>query len=215
MMATVRRQQRKQELLTATHRVISERGIAGASVRAVADRAALSPGSILYYFESFEELVTAAVESAMEEFGDRRRRLLDAAADPITGLCQMVEAGIPERISDELRIVYEVSSVLRDKPQFRASVALLMDRQVAIYRDLIRWGTESGVFRPVMEEATIAENLVALEDAYGLYLLDPSSDRRPHYVRNALRFAEAALGCTLLPATPDDTLEPLGKDSTP
>ncbi|MGN8026171.1 TetR/AcrR family transcriptional regulator [Microbacterium sp. 22242] len=209
---STKRQQRKQELLSATHRVISERGIAGASVRAVADRAELSPGSILYYFDSFDDLVTAALESAIEEFGDRRKQLIESIDDPLLGLRRMLESGIPESISDELRIVYEVSGAIRDRPQLRGSLTVLLDRQVALYGDLIDAGVAAGVFHPRMESAAIAANLVALEDAYDLYLLDTENDKRRQYLSNALRFAEVVLSCSLADGD-DPTTETSAKDA--
>jgi len=191
-------QLRRQELLDAASRVISEHGIAGASVRAVAERAEVSVGSVLYHFESFDHLLTEAVKDVLDEFGDRRRTLIEGESDPVSRLRLMIEAGIPERISDELRLVYEMSAALRDKPQYRNGMTIVWERQVALYRVVIEVGTALGAFRPRMEIDAIAANLVALEDAYDLYLLDPTNWQRDRYLRNTLRFAEIALDCALL-----------------
>ena len=63
---------------------------------------------------------------------------------------------------------------------------------------LIEVGVALGAFRPRMDPLAIASNLVALEDAYDLYLLDPDNWERDRYLQNTLRFAEIALDCVLI-----------------
>ncbi|MFT4231701.1 MAG: TetR/AcrR family transcriptional regulator [Leucobacter sp.] len=197
-MTVTKSEQRRRALLRATSRVISERGIAGASVRAVAERAEMSTGSVLYHFDSFDRLVEAAVRGAISEFIENRRRLSGEHRDPLARLRATIEAGIPERISDDLRIVYEVSAAVREQPRFRHDMTLLIERQVALYQSVIEVGVALGAFRPRMEVDAIAANLVALEDAYDLYLLDPDNWQRERYLQNTLRFAETALHCALV-----------------
>jgi AcrR family transcriptional regulator len=188
---------RRQDLLRATSRVISERGLSGTSVRAVAEHAAVSSGSVLYHFETFDELVDAAVRSTIEEFIDQRRRLSNEYSDPVAGLRATIEAGIPQEISDELRIVYEVSASTHLKSRFQPHLSLMLERQVALYTSIIEVGVALEAFRPRMDPLAIASNLVALEDAYVLYLLDRDNWQRGQYLDNTVQFAEIALDCVL------------------
>ncbi len=196
-MAAAKTAQRRRDLLEATTRIISERGLSGASVRAVAERAQVSAGSVLYHFESFDQLVEAAVRGAIGEFIDARRAVAEGHRDPVDRLRATIHAGIPERISDDLRIVYEASAVAREQPRFRLDIALLLERQVALYTSIIDVGVALGAFAPRMDVPAIAANLVALEDAYDLYLLDPDNWQRETYLENTLQFAEIALDCRL------------------
>lgn len=196
-MAAAKTAQRRRDLLEATTRIISERGLSGASVRAVAERAQVSAGSVLYHFESFDQLVEAAVRGAIGEFIDARRAVAEGYRDPVDRLRATIHAGIPERISDDLRIVYEASAVAREQPRFRLDIALLLERQVALYTSIIDVGVALGAFAPRMDVPAIAANLVALEDAYDLYLLDPDNWQRETYLENTLQFAEIALDCRL------------------
>lgn len=196
-MAAAKTAQRRRDLLEATTRIISERGLSGASVRAVAERAQVSAGSVLYHFESFDQLVEAAVRGAFGEFIDARRAVAEGHRDPVDRLRATIHAGIPERISDDLRIVYEASAVAREQPRFRLDIALLLERQVALYTSIIDVGVALGAFAPRMDVPAIAANLVALEDAYDLYLLDPDNWQRETYLANTLQFAEIALDCRL------------------
>ncbi|WP_058592931.1 TetR/AcrR family transcriptional regulator [Leucobacter chromiiresistens] len=196
-MAAAKTAQRRRDLLEATTRIIGERGLSGASVRAVAERAQVSAGSVLYHFESFDQLVEAAVRGAIGEFIDARRAVAEGHRDPVDRLRATIHAGIPERISDDLRIVYEASAVAREQPRFRLDIALLLERQVALYTSIIVVGVALGAFAPRMDVPAIAANLVALEDAYDLYLLDPDNWQRETYLANTLQFAEIALDCRL------------------
>lgn len=208
-MAAAKSAQRRRDLLEATASVISERGLSGVSVRAVAERAEVSAGSVLYHFESVDQLVEAAVRGAIEEFIDNRRALAEAHTDPVSRLRATIEAGIPEHISDDLRVVYEASAVVRDQARFRRDMTVLLERQVALYTTVIEVGAALGAFTPRMEVSAIAANLVALEDAYDLYLLDPDNWQRDRYLRNTLQFAEIALGCRLIEAPIEPTIEEL------
>ncbi|MEZ2372997.1 TetR/AcrR family transcriptional regulator [Arthrobacter sp. RCC_34] len=207
--------QRRQDLIAAASSVIAEHGIANASVRAVAERAEVSTGSVLYHFESFDQLVMEAVKGVIDEFSEQRRRLIDGVSDPVERLRLMIEAGIPEHISDELRIVYQVVSAAQDNPHYRRNLALVVERQVALYEIVLEVGTALGAFRPRMEIHAIAENLVALEDAYDLYLIDPDDWQRDRYLRNTLLFAELALDCTLITPAPSTQSAPAEPSTSP
>lgn len=207
--------QRRQDLIAAASSVIAEHGIANASVRAVAERAEVSTGSVLYHFESFDQLVMEAVKGVIDEFSEQRRRLIDGVSDPVERLRLMIEAGIPEHISDELRIVYQVVSAAQDNPHYRRNLALVVERQVALYEIVLEVGTALGAFRPRMEIHAIAENLVALEDAYDLYLIDPDDWQRDRYLRNTLLFAELALDCTLITSGPSTASAPPASSTSP
>lgn len=191
-------EQRKRDLLHATSRVISEKGLAGVSVRAVAEKADVSFGSVLYHFGNFDHLVESAIRGAIDEFIDRRRRIAQENSDPLVRIRAFIEAGIPTKISDDLKVVYEASASVRIEPRYRPLMELLSERQVALYETTIEVGAALGVFRPRMDVLALATNLVALEDAYDLYLLTPENSRhRDRYLRNTLAFAEVALDCVL------------------
>jgi DNA-binding transcriptional regulator YbjK len=67
-------------LLVAAHEVVLEQGLAGASARAIAQRAGSSASAIHYHFESVEALIAAALNHARERDREWRRGLLDGFA---------------------------------------------------------------------------------------------------------------------------------------
>ncbi|MFJ8894201.1 TetR family transcriptional regulator [Leifsonia sp. NPDC102414] len=198
MTTTTRQAKRREELVTATRKVARERGIAATNVRAVAAEAEVSAGAVLYYFPSFDELMFAAVEGVVEEFYERRRTIAERHDDPRDRIVALVEAGVPDVISDDLRIVYECIPLLREQPQFKPLHRSIVERQVMLYRTTIEIGAGLGTFRLASDAAVIARNLVALEDAYDLYPLIGVDLDRAQSRRNVLSYAELALGCDLV-----------------
>ncbi len=194
MASRPRSSQRRSELIAATRRVVARRGLAAASVRAVAAEADVSAGSVLYHFDSFEELMYAAVEGVMEEMYGRRAALASEQSDPRARFAALVEAGVPDQISDSLRVVYESVPLLREQPQFRPLHRSIVERQVGLYRSTIEIGQALGVFIPAHPAEVIARNVVALEDAYDLYPLIGLEHDPARYRSNILAYAALALG---------------------
>ncbi len=195
MNATERRRgERRDEIIRAFWRVARTRPRGGVNVRAVAAEAAMSPANVLHYFTSLNELQITALAGAMEEFAERRQGILDRPASAASRIASMIEAGVPDAISDELRQVYESVPVLAEHPDFLPAHRALVERQIMLYRTLVEIGAGTGEFRLASPPGIIARNLVALEDAYDLYPL--VGDRTPREeCRAAVRsYAELALG---------------------
>ena len=109
----------------------------------------------------------------------------------------MVSAGLPSGPDDEdLRVLYEAAGYFRDNPRLGEEIRALTARQVELYERLLVDGAARGVFRLASDVHTIARNLVALEDAYGLYIIGgaPMAEEARRLI---LSFASLATGCEL------------------
>ena len=79
-------------------------------------------------------------------------------------------------------------------------ISTLYERQVALYQIILEVGQAQGVFTLAASPLSIARNLVALEDAYGLHIvtnnvaIDYEAARRLIY-----DFAELATNCRMSP----------------
>jgi AcrR family transcriptional regulator len=71
---------RHQEILDAAARVITERGLAETRISDIAEQAGVSPGLILYYFESKDRLLAEALTFANDQFYLRTSRESRCAA---------------------------------------------------------------------------------------------------------------------------------------
>ncbi|WP_217183577.1 TetR/AcrR family transcriptional regulator [Streptomyces sp. AC495_CC817] len=188
---------RRAELISATRRVAGRSGLGGTNVRAVAAEASVSTGSVLYYFPSFDDLMYATVEGVLEEMYELRRMIAESEPDPAARLVALIVAGVPDEISDHLRMAYESIPLLREKPEYRPLHRSIVERQVGLYRSTIEIGAATGAFRPTADLTVIARNIVALEDAYDLYPLIGLEHGASVYRANIVSYARVALDCPL------------------
>lgn len=154
----------------------------------------MSPGNVLHYFDSLNELQITALSGALEQFAVQRQAIVDRSGSATDRIDAMIDAGVPDVISDELRHVYESVAILSAHPEYLPAHRALTDRQIMLYRTLIGIGVGLGEFTLASPPDLIARNIVALEDAYDLYPL--VGDRTPRDLcRAAVRsYAELALG---------------------
>ncbi|MFW8636273.1 TetR/AcrR family transcriptional regulator [Cribrihabitans pelagius] len=140
-------EQRKLALIEAALALVAEKGVRGATVRAIAERAEVTQGLIRHYFSSKEELIAAAYEHHMTF-------MTDLTAAPAAGderparerLTAFVVASLTAPVVDPRSIALWASflnKVQRD-PQMRATHA----RTYADFRDRLE-----DLIRAALEEA--------------------------------------------------------------
>lgn len=154
----------------------------------------MSPANVLHYFATLNELQMTAIAGAMNQFAEQRQAILDRPASATERVFAMIEAGVPDQISDELRQVYESVALLGEYPEYRPVHLALTERQIMLYRALIEIGAGTGEFTLASPAGMIARNLVALEDAYDLYPLAGDPTPREECRAAVRSYAELALG---------------------
>lgn len=112
---------RKSELIAATVLTIAERGFDRTTVRDIARAAGTSPASVLYYFDSKDELLAAAFQETDERFRAGVRREL-SALDGIDALVRLVELCFPEQAeqSPQWDIEIDLWALAARRDDFRA-----------------------------------------------------------------------------------------------
>ena len=88
---------RHQEILEAAARVITDRGLAETRISDIAERCGVSPGLILYYFESKDRLLVEALTSANDQFYlrlSREMRRMDSARQQLERLVELSVPGL-------------------------------------------------------------------------------------------------------------------------
>ncbi len=157
---------RRRALIAAAARVLARAGASGASVRAIAQEAGVSPGLIGHYFEGVEGLlaetyreVGAAVDAAID------RAVGLAGPNPRARLAAFVMANFTPPVADPALLGTWIAlwSLVAARPLFRA----LHDAQYAAFRDRVEALLgEAGV--PAARRRAEATALTALID--GLWL---------------------------------------------
>jgi AcrR family transcriptional regulator len=115
---------RHQEILEAAARVITDRGLAETRISDIAERCGVSPGLILYYFESKDRLLVEALTSANDQFYlrlSREMRRMDSARQQLERLVELSVPGLLpeyERL-DEWALWIEIWSAPCATPSWR------------------------------------------------------------------------------------------------
>lgn len=94
-------ERRRQDLIEATLDCVAERGLEGATVRAIALRAGVTAGLIRHYFPGKEELLQAAYETVMTRMTEQAKAALAAPGlGPGARLAAFVEANLAPPVVD-------------------------------------------------------------------------------------------------------------------
>ncbi len=166
--------ERRALLVDSALTAIRERGIASLRVKDVAEVAGVATGTVHYYFDDLDRLLHEVHSRAADRFYDERVAAIAGVKDAREKLARMLRTGLPTSAMDEIVIaLYEIGVYKRGDPIHGLLSSGLYDRQVALYFGILELGESQGHFRSDLEPPLdVARNLVALEDAYGLHIID-------------------------------------------
>ncbi len=195
-MARPRKQEeRRAGLVEAALSAVSERGLRSLSLADVAEKAGLTRGAILYYYEDLDELLVEAHRAGLERFCDHRDAVVATIAEPQLQLAAAIREGLPSGPDDALmRLLYEFDVLAGTSELHDELVERMYLRQLATYTGVLERGVAAGVFSPSPDVATLAMNLVALEDAYGLHIVAGNSLITVATAESAMRAVADNLG---------------------
>jgi AcrR family transcriptional regulator len=198
---------RHQEILDAAARVITERGLAETRISDIAEQAGVSPGLILYYFDSKDRLLAEALTFANDQFylrTSREIRRLPAARDRLRRVVELSVPGLlPEygRL-DEWALWIEVwVRALRDADMAKDR-EVLDERWRAQLADIIRSGVSSGEFTSHTDPDELALRIASLIDGLAIQVvLNDSTVTPERMLRTCMEVAAHELGFELEPAS--------------
>lgn len=170
------KEERRQQILEAALAVFTQKGYHATNVSDVAAQAGVSQGTIYWYFESKEELLTQALLFFFEDFGQGMLGSLaqcPTAVDKLRALGQaMVGFASEAEGLFTLFLEYWASS-----PR-RAEAGQLWSSMLVEYKDLvveiIEEGVRDGEFKPVDAEQLVWAMMAAYDGlaAYDMFLPD-------------------------------------------
>ena len=98
-------ERRREDLIAAALQLVAEGGAQAATVRAIADRAGVTPGLIRHYFQTKEDLTRAAYQSLMEQMiADSADVLSGAPLDAAARLAAFVVASVSPPVVDPVAV---------------------------------------------------------------------------------------------------------------
>jgi AcrR family transcriptional regulator len=166
--------------LDAAVEVIAEKGLADTRVSDIAERAGLSPGLLLYYFKSKDELLTEALTYAEDRFYLEIFHEMSEISDPRERL---------ERVITQSCLIDTASGDSSDwKLWIELWARAMHNREAAVKREALdrRWrstiaetvraGQEEGYFLAEVDPEDFALRLAALMDGLALQVVlgDPA-----------------------------------------
>lgn len=96
---------RRDALIAAALELVAEGGPKAATVRAIADKAGVTPGLIRHYFSSKEDLVRESYRRMMDRMTSDNASVLDeVATDPVMRLATFVVASLTPPVVDATRV---------------------------------------------------------------------------------------------------------------
>jgi len=197
---------RHQEIVDAAARVITERGLAETRISDIADEAGVSPGLILYYFESKDRLLAEALTFANDQFYLRTSREIRRLPSAVDQFHRLVELSVPGYLPenghlDEWALWIEVwVRALRDA-EMAKDREVLDERWRSQIADIVRGGKESGEFTTDTEVDELALRLACLVDGLAIQVALRDSKVTPErMLRTCLEVAANELGFELEPA---------------
>ncbi len=196
---------RHQEILDAAARVITERGLAETRISDIAEQAGVSPGLILYYFESKDRLLAEALTFANDQFYLRTSREIRRITSAKEQMRRLIDLSVPGYLPeygrlDEWALWIEVwVRALRD-PQMAKDREVLDQRWRDQIADIIRTGQRSGEF-PQKDPAELALRLGALIDGLAIQVIMNDSEITPEKMHRAcMEVAAHEIGFDLEPS---------------
>ena len=198
---------RHQEILEAAARVITDRGLAETRIQDIAERCGVSPGLILYYFESKDRLLVEALTYANDKYylaQARDLRRLDSAREQLARLIDLSVPGLLpdfERLEEWALWIEIWVRALRD-PSLAKEREVLDRRWRQSIADIVRHGRSTGEFAEGEDAEEIGMKLGALIDGLAIQVLMNDTAFTPKRMYDVCMDVSARLiGFQLVPAT--------------
>ena len=185
---------RKRAILEATLRLVADQGAAAVRLRDVARAAGVSVGSLQYYFDSRDQLIREAFDQHARDVVDLVARAGDGSAPAPARLGAVIEAAVLRqdlRQSAALWMEF-VTAGLHDR-DLRALLAGTYEAWRDLLAEVVRAGTETGDFRPLLPAETVVACLVALIDGFELAVAIDVADATPAAIAGKIKQAATAL----------------------
>ncbi|MGO3069858.1 TetR/AcrR family transcriptional regulator [Corynebacterium casei] len=153
--------QRKQELVESTWRVIARRGLAGATMRQIAEEAGYANGALKPYFPTKMDLLAATFEHVYSSTEERIGKSIEGLREfeAVRAMCLEV-LPFTERLRDEARIVVSFWDSAAQDEKHAALAAVSTNRWCEMIATMLKEAKEDGLLRSISNVESTAEILV-------------------------------------------------------
>jgi TetR/AcrR family transcriptional repressor of bet genes len=188
------KERRRQQLIDATIKCISNKGLGSTTLGDVAKEAGLSQGIVNLHFNSKDNLLTETLQYLAEEYD---REFMKAASkspnDAAAGLLALMKMDLKPSICDrrKLAVWFAFWGEVRSVPTYQKISAAYDDKQDEILIGLAETIIKEGSYADV-DARTVAEALSSLTDGLWLsYLVNPKPFDRATALEAVLSYLRA------------------------
>ena len=167
--------QRKRELVESTWRVIARRGLAGATMRQIAEEAGYANGALKPYFPTKMDLLEATFEHVYGSTEERISKSIEwlRGLEALRAMCLEV-LPTTERLQDEARIVVSFWDSAAQDAKRAQLAAVSSKRWCTMVATMLKEAKEDGLLRSISNVESTAEILVVfLQGSQITAVMDP------------------------------------------
>ncbi|MGP5112595.1 TetR/AcrR family transcriptional regulator [Corynebacterium casei] len=167
--------QRRQELVESTWRVIARLGLAGATMRQIAEEAGYANGALKPYFPTKMDLLEATFEHVYSSTEERIGKSIEGLRgfEAVRAMCLEV-LPFTERLRDEARIVVSFWDSAAQDEKRAALAAVSTNRWCEMIATMLKEAKEDGLLRSISNVESTAEILVVfLQGSQITAVMDP------------------------------------------
>jgi AcrR family transcriptional regulator len=177
-------------------RLFREVGFHGTSIRGIADGAGITAASIYHHFESKQEILQEIMVVALRDSNQATRQaVLAAGGAPADQLAAMVRAWVLFHTTRQPEALIGATEIRSLDAPGRALVITLRDEQEHFFRDVVRRGVETGVFRTPVPPAEVTRAIIDMGTSVSAWYSSaggiPPAEMADHYAEIALGMVRA------------------------
>ena len=188
----------REKILKAAMEAISERGMFGLRMQDVAERVGMSPGHILYYYQSKQRLLLETLRWSEDRLAGPRARELEALPTGPARLERFIVIYLPTGSTHpEWLLWLQAWALSAEDPEVAGITGALNARWADDLAATVRFGSERGEFH-VVDTTRFCEAFLAVLDGLSLHVLHDAPSIDPeHACGIALQIASDQLGFDL------------------
>jgi AcrR family transcriptional regulator len=182
-------EQRKNQIIEAAMTVFARSGFHKATMDDIAAESGLSKGTLYWYFESKDEIISNGFENFFTQEFDQMNSILLKDIPASQKLLRITDLFIADMaiIQPILSITFEYISLALRENNIRQSLYHYYHTYIEILTSIVQGGIELGEFRPVKpDDAAIAIGSV-LEGSIMLWIYDPESVNLDYHTRSSVQ----------------------------
>ncbi|TMR08733.1 TetR/AcrR family transcriptional regulator [Nonomuraea turkmeniaca] len=186
-------------MVAAAHETISEQGLSALSIRRIAAKIGMSPGSVLYHYPDVDDLLYDLHRTLVDRYVTRRAHITAAIPEPPRRIVHGFKSGLPSGPDDKVcKALYELHDLGARHDRHAALMTSLWDREKLLFESIVVAGAASGDFHPSRPPDELAASFLAMEDGLGLHIVSRNASLSvPMALDLLISFASAELGCDL------------------